>query len=180
VIASIRTEARSIAVIADCHIHRAAGVALPAAVLEALAGVDLIVTLGDMGESSGLDQLESVAPVVGVRGADDADDQRAAASVLVLEAPGARIGCLFDPVEAGLGATKDPFAAESDEALRTVFDGPVDIVLWASTHAPSVATVGGRLLVNPGSATLPDGGSAASFALLSLGEEGPEAWIVSA
>jgi hypothetical protein len=180
VIASIRSEAQSIAVIADCHIHPAAGAALPASVLEALKGVDLIVTLGDMGESSGLDQLEKIAPVVGVRGVDDADDRRNAASVLVLETPGCRIGCVFDPVDAGLATAKDPIALASDEIVRKIFDGPVDVMLWASTHTPSVATADGQLLVNPGSATLPDGGSAASFALLSLGDGAPEAWIVSA
>ena len=46
--------ARRIAVLADCHIHPGGGPEFPPGVLEALAGVDLIVTLGDMGEAAAL------------------------------------------------------------------------------------------------------------------------------
>jgi len=62
--------ARTIAVVADCHIHPPR-IAFPEAALEAMSGADLIVTLGDMGETSGLDQLAAIAPVVGVLGGDD-------------------------------------------------------------------------------------------------------------
>jgi predicted phosphodiesterase len=41
-------------------------------------------------------------------------------------------------------------------------------LLWASTHAPSIERIDGRLQLNPGSATLPGKNAPASFARLTL------------
>jgi predicted phosphodiesterase len=68
--------ARTIVVLGDCHIHSARGIGWPPAAFDAFGGTDLFVTLGDMGERSGLDALAELAPVVGVRGRDDEDDPR--------------------------------------------------------------------------------------------------------
>jgi putative phosphoesterase len=162
-----RIEATTIAVLADCHIHPGGGIDWPQAVLDALAGVDLIVTLGDMGE--GLGALAEIAPVMGVRGADDADDPRAAETILVLEEATHRIGCVFDPVAAGVAISKDPLVLADGETLRRVFGGRLNTLLWASTHTPSFDVLDDIMVINPGSATLPDKGSAASFALLESG-----------
>jgi len=148
-----------IAVLADCHIHPGGGVDWPAAALEALAGADLIVTLGDMGEARGLEALAAVAPVIGVKGADDGDDPRTAPAARVLEAVGVRIGCVFDPVAAGLAVGSAPLVpVEAFAAAEArLFGRPVTVVLYASTHAPAIDDLEGRLWVNPGSATLPAG-----------------------
>jgi len=45
--------------------------ALPEAVFDALAGVDLILHAGDVGELSVLDQLSRIAPVIAVHGNDE-------------------------------------------------------------------------------------------------------------
>jgi putative phosphoesterase len=164
---------RTIAVLADCHIHPGGGIAWPAAALARLKGVDLIITLGDMGESVGLDALETIAPVVGVKGQDDQDDPRCVPAARLVQAGGLRIGCVFDPVEHGLAAGKAPFvpakgAAEAEERL---FGGPVDVLLTASTHVPAVQDHAGRLIVDPGSVTLPTGretGAPGTFARLTL------------
>src|SRR5262245_21789958 len=95
-------QARTIVELADCHIHPAQGLDWPQPALDAFAGTDLFVTLGDMGERVGLDVLAKLAPVTGVQGRDDESDPRTAAKLRVLDANGVRIGCVFDPVEAGV------------------------------------------------------------------------------
>ena len=69
-------EARTLIVLADCHIHPAQGIDWPQAALDAFGDADLFVILGDMGERAGLDALATLAPIVGVRGRDDEDDPR--------------------------------------------------------------------------------------------------------
>jgi predicted phosphodiesterase len=44
----------------------------------------------------------------------------------------------------------------------------LDALLWASTHAPSIERIDGRLQINPGSATLPGKNAPASFARLTV------------
>lgn len=171
---------RDIAVLADCHIHPGDGIDWPPAVLDALAGADLIVTLGDMGEASGLAALATVAPVIGVRGADDGDDPRTAPRARVVEAGGVRIGCVFDAVGAGLATGRDPIAAADGAATAEarLFGRPVAVVLHASTHAPSIEEAAGRLWINPGSATLPAEKGAGAFVRLAVGAGPAEARIV--
>ncbi len=176
-------DARRIAVLADCHIHPGAGIVWPSAAIAALAGADLIVTLGDMGEASGLDALAAVAPVIGVRGEDDGEDARTAPRARVIEAQGVRIGAVFDPMAAGLATYKEPLVAVDDGgAARTrLFGGAVDVILYASTHDPQVHPFEGTLWVNPGSVTLPNGkdrGEPGAFAWLALDAGGATARIV--
>ena len=160
--------ARAIVVLGDCHIHPAKGVDWPLSALDAFEGAELFVTLGDMGERAGLDILARLAPVIGVHGRDDEDDPRTAAKLRVLEAGGLRIGCVFDPVEAGVALQAVPPVWSPAETLRQLFEGPLDALLWASTHAPSIERIDGRLQLNPGSATLPGNNAPASFARLTL------------
>src|ERR1700759_2336171 len=95
------------AALADCHIHPGGGPAFPPSLFERLDAEDpdLIVTLGDMGEPSGLDELAEFAPVIGVRGQDDSDDPRTDSGALVLTAGESHVGCVFDPVRAGLATS---------------------------------------------------------------------------
>ncbi|THD74471.1 MAG: hypothetical protein E7812_19340 [Phenylobacterium sp.] len=169
-VASQAFEARTIAVLADCHIHPGGGPDWSEAVLQALAGVDLIVTLGDMGEAAGLDRLARIAPVVGVIGADDQPDPRTAETLRRLSIGGLSLGCVFDPAAAGLAASTEPFAPADDwpAALEAAFGGPVDALLYASTHRPAAAEIAGRWAINPGSALLPAEGSTPAFARLSF------------
>jgi predicted phosphodiesterase len=169
------------AILADCHIHPGGGPEFPPHVLAALGDAHLIVVLGDMGEAAGLDQLEEIAPLVGVRGQDDADDPRLAGEALVLEAGPLRIGCVFNAQAAGLAISISPFTPAPDiaEVSRRLFGSEVDVLLHASTHRPSSDGFGnGRLALNPGSALLPDGGAPPTFARLLLGGDGYEPEIV--
>jgi putative phosphoesterase len=171
--------ARAIVVLADCHIHPAKGIDWPRAALDAFKGADLFITLGDMGERVGLDALAGLAPVIGVVGRDDEGDPRTAARLRVLEAGGVRIGCVFDPLECGAALQIEPPIWAPAENLLALFGGPVDALLWASTHAPSIERVDGRLQLNPGSATLPSKNAPASFARLTLAAGAIEGEIVS-
>jgi putative phosphoesterase len=171
--------ARAIVVLGDCHIHLAKGIDWPLLALDAFKGADLFVTLGDMGERAGLDALARLAPVIGVHGRDDEDDPRTAPTLRVLEAGGLRIGCVFDPVEAGVALQAEPPVWSPAEKLRQLFDGPLDALLWASTHAPSIERIDGRLQLNPGSATLPGKNAPASFARLTVAADAIEGEIVS-
>lgn len=163
-------DVRTLAVLADCHIHPGGGPDWTDAALRALAGAEAIVTLGDMGESAGLDRLAAIAPVIGVRGADDADDPRTDAPLRALRLGGARIGCVFDAKAHGLATASDPFSPTAGwtDLAEGLFGGPIQALLHAGTHRPSLIELDGVLAVNPGSALLPGKDAAASFALLSV------------
>ena len=165
--------ARTIAVLADCHIHPARGLAWSAPMLAALQGVDQILTLGDMGERVGLDQLGAIAPVLGTRGADDQDDPRTAPRLRSFATPAGVMGCVFRANGAGLAAGDAGFTPTADwaEKADALFGGRCAVLLFAATHAPFVGSIDGRLVVNPGSLTLPvggDEGAAGSFAKLTI------------
>jgi predicted phosphodiesterase len=123
-----------------------------------------------MGETAGLDRLAQVAPLIGVRGADDAPDARTEAPLRMLRLGEARVGCLFDPKLHGLAVEADPFSPAEDwkQKAKALFDGPIEVLLYASTHRPHVAEIDGLLVVNPGSAVLPADGANASFAWLTM------------
>jgi hypothetical protein len=171
--------ARSIVVLADCHIHPANDISWPPTALAAFAGADLIITLGDMGEASGLAALAAIAPVVGVRGADDEDNPFTEGKTRLLRLGGVAFGCVFDPVDAGLATATNPLTLAADPELERIFGGVADVILWASTHVPSVQRLNGRLMVNPGSVTLPDKGAAAGYARLTIDGGVANAAIVS-
>jgi len=159
-------EGITFAVLADCHIHPGGGPEFPQALLDALAGVDLIVTLGDMGERAGLDQLEAIAPVLGVRGQDDAEDPRTDAPAMVLQSGDLDIGCVFDATAAGLATSSDPFveAPDAKAASNRLFGRHVDILLHAATHKADQAQFGSKgVALNPGSALLPGEGARPTF-----------------
>lgn len=164
----------NIAVLADCHVHEG-GAQLPSALFPRLQDADLIVTLGDMGDRSCLDQLEAYAPVLGVRGHDDDEDIRTRRSHLVLAGEGYRIGCVFDAMAAGLAQSAEPFveAEDAQNVCRRLFGGPVDILLHAGTHRSSEAPFGPRgSALNPGSPVLPADGDRPTLLRLKVATEG--------
>ncbi len=152
-------EPKVVIVVADCHIHPGGGPSWPDAALEAFREADLFITLGDMGASTGLDALQAIAPVVGVRGEDDEDDERTRPAARVVQFAGQRLGCVFDPLAHGLAEGKTPlaWAPGAAAAIERTFGGPVDALLYASTHAPACEAIDGRRVLNPGSVTLPAG-----------------------
>jgi hypothetical protein len=149
-----------IGVIADNHSRTEDGNDVPQAVLDAFAGVDLIVHCGDAGSWGTLDRLATVAPVVGVKGGHNgpSEDQRIHGDKHVIDIGGLRAGIVHDLVKQGVTIESNPRVlpkSELREALTKFFGEPIDVLLYAGTHVPRIAYAKGMLMVNPGSPTIP-------------------------
>jgi putative phosphoesterase len=151
--------AKLVGLVSDTH-----GLVRPEA-LAALAGVELIVHAGDVGGAAVLERLREVAPVVAIRGNNDAGAwAKSLAASEAIEIAGALVYVLHDVHELDL----DPAAAG------------FHVVVSGHSHRPLVERRDGVLYVNPGSIgprrfTLP-----VSLALLSVPGSGgtPNARIV--
>jgi putative phosphoesterase len=145
-----------IGVVADTHVGEWVA-ELPGAVLDALAGVDVILHAGDITDLSVLDRLATVAPVVAVQG----DHDRAAGIVLprarVVEVAGYRIGLTHGrrarPVELA-GAIASAVLGRAvllgfNRALRRRFRD-VDAIVFGHLHLPITRLDGGILYFSPG------------------------------
>ncbi len=143
-------EAKRIGFLADTHCRKEDGSDLPDQAMQAFAGVDLIVHLGDTGKAGVLDRLRTIAPVLmPARGKGE-----------VIEAGGVRIGITFDLTKPGaavkVGESGIDLAGTTlAEVLRSKFGGPVAAVAFAATHRALEQSLEGVLFVNPGSAGLP-------------------------
>src|SRR5436309_8480256 len=89
-----RRDVTRIGVIADNHSRATDGSDVPQAVLDAFAGVDLIVHCGDAGSWGTLDRLATVAPVVAVKGGHNgsSEDDRVLGQKRVVDVRGLRSG----------------------------------------------------------------------------------------
>lgn len=149
-----------ITVVSDTH-QLGDGWGTPSEVLEALKGADLILHCGDLEVLGVLDHLESVAPVLAVRGYGDPHEpgQRLAKQTRVVEVEGVRIGMVHDlwwpgpPVRITHAPEFPPGSIH--ELMRLKFKQPVDIVCFGDTHEEYVGWHQGMLFVNPGSPTHP-------------------------
>jgi putative phosphoesterase len=172
-------EATRIGLIGDDHNAEEDGSDLPAEVLAAFEGVDLIVHLGHMGVREKLargvlDRLATVAPVLGVR--DYSTDQdgnayitpaegsRVAGLTRVIEAGGLKIGALHNvarppgpEIAAPPGGLPELGGVKLADVLPAKFGTMVDVVAFASTHRPVAISSQGVLFVNPGSPSYPKG-----------------------
>lgn len=108
------------------------------AVLAALAGSDLILHAGDIGDPGIVAALARLAPVTAIRGNVDRGDWAAAfpATGLVEVAPGVRVYMLHDVAALDLDPAAAGFA----------------VVLAGHSHKPGFRWKDGVLYVNPGSA----------------------------
>lgn len=106
-------------------------------VLDALAGVSLIVHAGDVGRGGILDRLGELAPVVAVRGNNDVTGAEADLPVTQLvEAAGIRLLVTHE--------LADALASDAHALVRVVVTG--------HSHRPGIDERDGKLFVNPGSA----------------------------
>lgn len=152
-----------IGLISDTHVA-GSGQNLPSLVLRALQGVDLILHCGDLECLGVLDLLETVAPVLAVRGYEDPVEsgERLANTTRVVAAGGVRIGMVHDIQWPSPSITTNPDATSLSfppgsgrELLARKFGQPVDVVVFGDTHQELVCWYDGVLLVNPGSPTYP-------------------------
>jgi predicted phosphodiesterase len=171
--------ARRIGVIGDDHNAQEDGADLPAEVLTAFEGVDLILHLGHMGVRETLargvlDLLGGVAPVLAVRdfSTDDAgnpyvtpaDGSRVAGLARVVEAGGLRIGAVHNlgkppgpKIVTPPGGLPELAGVAVPEVAAEKFGGPVDVIAYAGSHRAAALLAGGVLFVNPGSPAYPKG-----------------------
>jgi len=124
-----------IGVIADTHGY------LDPSVLDVLAGVDLVVHAGDVGDPAILEALSSIAPVTAVAGNLD-DDACDLPSEVAADVAGVRFA---------LGHKRKRLVKRLVGADEARFD----LVVFGHDHVPSASWVEGTLWLNPGSASAP-------------------------
>ena len=108
-------------------------------VFEALAGVEMILHAGDVGEDEILDELSAIAPVHAVFGNTDALRRRLTKEIV------REIGGLSIHVSHG-HETGSP----TPEKLLARY--PQDVLVYGHTHRALVTRADGRLVINPGAA----------------------------
>ncbi|MDB4879262.1 MAG: phosphodiesterase, family [Gemmatimonadetes bacterium] len=107
---------------------------------EALAGVELILHAGDVGDDAILDALETIAPVLAVSGNTDAPGRPRLAESRELVLGGVSLHVSHGH-EVG-----SPTPARLAERYRA------DVIVYGHTHRQLVTRVGEQLVVNPGAA----------------------------
>ena len=150
-----------IGIISDTHSLLDDASDMPAQILDAFRGVDLIIHCGDLDTLGVLDWLETVAPVSAVRGYPDPYEEgdRLAESTRVVQAEGLSIGVIHDIAWPGIRVRLESFFdfpdRPFDTVMRSKFGQPVDMIAFGDTHEEMVAYYKGVLMVNPGSPTKP-------------------------
>ena len=151
-----------IGVVADTHVGETLP-DLPPAVLDALAGSDLILHAGDVTAPWVLDQLGELAPVVAVQGDHDRDAGLDLPRSRVVVVRGRRIGLahgrrsrLVEMPAAGMSlARRRAVLLGMHRGLRRHF-GPVDLIVHGHLHIPVDTTVRGTRVFSPGAVYIPE------------------------
>ncbi|MBL7179187.1 MAG: metallophosphoesterase family protein [Pseudomonadota bacterium] len=146
-----------VGIIADTH-----GLLLPAAI-KALEGVDLIIHAGDIGNTKIIDELQTLAPVVAVRGNIDTTEGLKE----LPETEAVEIGNVFLYVIHDIHRID---IAPSEAGFNAVISGHL--------HYPSIVQHSEVLFLNPGSAAQPRREYPASLALLHIQGNSIKAQIV--
>jgi uncharacterized protein len=147
-----------IGVIADTHLVRDDIHLMPSEILTAFSGVDLILHCGDIFSAAVLDFLETLSPVIAIRGYRDAiKDARVQGWTWIVEADNVRIGMMHDinwpspKLLTDYGVLEFPPEPLPD-ILKSKFGSSVDVVVFGDTHKPLITRHDGVLFVNPGGA----------------------------
>lgn len=106
-------------------------------VLPALAGADLILHAGDIGDPGILESLRAVAPLVAVRGNNDR---------------GAWADGLPEQVLVYINERRFALLHDANTFLCREWGGAPDFVVAGHSHRPEVGTRDGVAVLNPGSA----------------------------
>ena len=184
----------TIGLLSDTHIpHRLER--LPDAVLDALAGVDLILHAGDVDDPVALEPLRAIAPVHAVRGnihlQDFSDGGAALPAVVELQLAGRRIVLTHGHRPGLLGFCFKGLNMVA-QWLRLMDNGHLnqqaahrlarlypeaDVIVFGHSHRAHVEWVGLTLLVNPG-AVCPTRREQPTVARMRLGAGKPKVEIV--
>ena len=123
-----------IGIISDTH-----GLVRPD-VYAALAGVELILHAGDVGDDEILDELGLIAPVRAVYGNTDAPGR-------------SRLAPSIDMTVGGISIhVSHGHEVGSPTPAKLLERYPTDVVVYGHTHRPLIARAEGRLVLNPGAA----------------------------
>ena len=147
-----------VGLISDTHIPMQAR-QLPAEAVAAMEGCEAILHAGDLVDIRVLDALRRIAPVYAVRGNMDGGAAGDLPLRRVVELAGFRIGLTHG---AGPGGNIE------ERVFHELVGEGVDVMVFGHTHQPVVRTVGGMLMVNPGSPTRGRNGSGRNVAILTL------------
>ena len=126
---------------------------LPTQVVDAFRGVDLILHAGDIWIPSVLDELETAAPIKAAWGDDDLKVDLGHDGRMMKER-----SIRLDGVNIWVTHEKPRYALLNPEAEQQVQhrEAPPDVVVFGHTHYATIETYRDILLVNPGSATVPN------------------------
>jgi putative phosphoesterase len=135
--------------------------ALPDVLSDILAGVDVVLHAGDVGELRVLDALSAIAPVVAVHGNDDtAAAQRELPYQQIVSLAGQRIVLSHShyPDRAEEMASRRADAWGPKLSRRATFGrrAGARIVVWGHAHIPLAVWHEGVFLVNPGALASPN------------------------
>lgn len=147
---------------ADTHVGEALP-ELPPAVLERLAGVDLILHAGDITDLAALRPLRDIAPVLAVQGDHDREGGIELPRSLVVRVGRHRIGLTHGrrshlveyPAAAATLLSRRLVLLGFHRAMRRRF-GAVDAVVHGHLHVPVNRRIGGVLHFSPGAVHVPE------------------------
>jgi putative phosphoesterase len=146
-----------VGVISDTHIPGRAKF-LPPKAIEHFQDVDRILHAGDLVESSVIEELSALAPVIAVRGNMDlGNDVSRLPEEVVLDLDGVILGMVHD------SGSKD----RRRDNLRKRFP-EARIAVFGHSHQPLVEDEDGLLLLNPGSACDPRSAKYPTIAMLEI------------
>ncbi len=154
-----------IGLVADTHMPRF-GSRLPEPLIRGLAGVDLILHLGDFTSPEVVAWLEAIAPLEAVAGNNDPAE--------LVSRYGRRKIVTVGGVRIGLVHGDGTHGTTRERALAAFDPGTVEVVAFGHSHAPLIERLPDRWLVNPGSPTDKRRNPAYSYALLRV--EGGDVW----
>lgn len=151
-----------IGVVSDTHMY-ARGKKLPDALVEGLAGVDLILHAGDFTDPAVAALFEAIAPLEAVAGNND--------GAAIVERFGYRKTIELGGRRIGLVHGHDgPGPSTEWKALHAFRDEKVDIVVFGHSHVPHHELIDGVRLFNPGSPTDKRWQPRYSYGIIELGE----------
>lgn len=138
-------ETTVIGIISDTHIPARAK-AIPQEVFKIFESASYIIHAGDFAEVSVVEELERIAPVVGVQGNMDTVAVREKyPAINTLEVLGWKIGIVHDGMP----------SLRSGRLKNLAKQNGFDVLVFGHTHRGSVRDEDGILYVNPGSPTQP-------------------------
>lgn len=142
-----------IGLISDTHLPDRWRV-LPPAVFDLLAGVDVLLHAGDVGELRVLDELSRIAPVIAVHGNDETDEAQAALPYLqTVVIAGQRLVLThshYPDRAAEMASRTNPWQPKWERLAGIAHEHGAEILVFGHWHIPICQQQDGVLLINPG------------------------------